>query len=206
MFNSTSHKGVFWVLLWVISFSTAVTFTKTLGSHIPTVMLIFIRSFFGFCFAFPVALKRGLRTSFDLTNKKVMGIRMINSFFAIGFTYYAYRNLPLATATSIGFSGPLFITTFALIMLGEKFTLKQWGFLLLGYVGVLIITDPGSITFEIAILSSLMANTLAGLGINLTKILTRTEDSLTLVLYGGLGNITISLLVLPFLWFLCANS
>lgn len=198
MLKSMSQKGIFWVLLWVLLFSTAVTFTKLLGDHIPTVVIIFVRSFFGFCFVLPVAVRKGLRTSFTLTNKKVMVFRMITYFLAIACTYYAYRNLPLATATSIGFSGPLFITTFALLLLGERFSMKQWAFLLLGYVGVLVITNPGSIQFEVAIVSSILANTLAGLGINLTKILTRTEDSLTIVLYGGVSNIVLSLLLMPY--------
>ena len=145
---------------------------------------------------FPIAYQKGLKKYLKVKNKKVLIFRMINSFFAIGFTYYAYRNLPLATATSIGFSGPLFVTTFAIFMLKEKFSLKQWAYLFVGYVGVLTITNPSSIAFEVAVVSSLMANTLAGLGVNLTKILTRTEESLSLVLYNGMFNTVASFLVI----------
>lgn len=193
-----NNRGIIWVLSWVLCFSTAVTLTKLLGSHVPTPTLIFIRSSIAFLFVLPIAFKKGLGKSFDLTNKKVMLIRVCTYFFAIGFTYHAYRNLPLATATSIGFSGPLFVTTFAILIIKEKFSLVQWNLLLLGYVGVLIITNPSSITFEQAIISSLMANTLAGVGVNLTKILTRTESSITIMLYGSLSNIFFSLLAMIF--------
>ena len=123
---------------------------------------------------------------------------MVNSFLAILFTYTAYRNLPIATATSIGFSGPLFSISFSILILKEKFPLKKWMLLFLGYIGVLIITNPGQMTFEMAILSSIMANVLAGLGINITKIMTRTEKTVTLILYGSAFNIIISTVCLPF--------
>ena len=196
MSETLRRQGVFWVLSWVVCFSTAVTLTKLLGSHIPTATLIFVRSIFSFSMVFPIACQKGLKKHLKVKNKKVLIFRIINSFFAIGFTYYAYRNLPLATATSIGFSGPLFVTTFAIFMLKEKFSLKQWAYLFVGYVGVLTITNPSSIAFEVAVVSSLMANTLAGLGVNLTKILTRTEESLSLVLYNGMFNTVASFLVI----------
>lgn len=192
------NRGVLWILSWVLCFSTAVTLTKLLGAHVPTPTLICIRSSIAFLFVFPIAYRKGLGKSFDLTNKKLMLIRVFVYFMAIGFTYHAYRNLPLATATSIGFSGPLFVTTFAILIIKEKFALKQWGLLFVGYIGVLIITNPSSITFEMAIISSLMANTLAGVGVNLTKILTRTESTLTIMLYGSLSNIFFSLIAMFF--------
>ncbi len=201
-----NNLGIFWVLSWVLCFSTAVTLTKLLGSHVPIPILIFIRSSIGFVFIFPLALQKGLKKSFELTNKKVMILRVFTYFFGIGLTYHAYRNLPLATATSIGFSGPLFITTFAILILKEKFAVKQWALLLLGYVGVLIITNPKSITFELAILSSLLANTLAGIGVNITKILTRTESSLAIMLYGSLSNIFLSLIAICFSGFYSPSS
>lgn len=197
MFNNNKrNKSIFWVLSWVVCFSTAVTLAKTLGSHIPTATLILMRSVFAFLMILPLAQRSGFKKSFKVQNKKLLALRMINSFFAIGCTYYAYRNLPLATATSIGFSGPLFITTFAIFILKEKFSLKQWSFLFVGYLGVLIITNPTSMAFEWALVSSIMANTLAGFGINLTKILTRTEETVTLILYGSSFNILLSLVVI----------
>ena len=175
------------------------TLTKTINKEIPIYILVLIRSFFAFLMILPLAIHNGFKKSFKVKRKKLIALRMINSVCAISCTYFAYRNLPLATATSIGFSGPLFSTTFAILILREKFPLEKWIYLLLGYIGVLVIIDPSQITFELAILSSIMANTLAGIGINLTKILTKTEKTVTLILYGSLFNFSVSACLLLFL-------
>ena len=173
--------------------------TKTINPNIPIYILVLIRSLFAFLMILPLALHNGFKKTIKVKHKKMIALRMVNSALAITCTYYAYRNLPLATATSIGFSGPLFATSFAVLILKEKFPLEKWVCLLLGYIGVLIIIDPSKITFEFAIISSILANTLAGLGLNITKILTRTEKTVTLVLYGSSFNFLSSLSLLLFM-------
>lgn len=193
--QQTNHtKGLFWVLSWVLSFSSAMTLTKLVDPNLPTAILIFIRSLIAFFSVLPFTTKEGFTSTFRVQNKKLLLVKMLLSFCTILCTYTAYRYLPLATATSIGFSGPLFSISFSVLLLNATFSLRKWGFLLLGYAGVLTITNPSHLILEPAIMSSVMANILAGLGINITKILTRTEKTMTLILYGSGFNILFSLI------------
>jgi drug/metabolite transporter (DMT)-like permease len=52
--------------------------------------------------------------------------------------------LPLAEATAIGFSVPIFATLLAALVLGEPTGRWRWGAIILGFVGVLVIVQPGS--------------------------------------------------------------
>jgi drug/metabolite transporter (DMT)-like permease len=52
--------------------------------------------------------------------------------------------LPLAEATAIGFSVPIFATLLAATVLGEPTGRWRWGAVLVGFLGVLVIVQPGS--------------------------------------------------------------
>ena len=57
--------------------------------------------------------------------------------------FIALRNLPLATVVSISFAAPIFTTIFSIFLLSEKVGLYRWLAVLIGFVGILIITEPG---------------------------------------------------------------
>lgn len=58
--------------------------------------------------------------------------------------------LPLAESTALVFSAPIFITALSVPLLGEHVGWKRWAAVLLGFVGVLVIVQPGGATFQMA--------------------------------------------------------
>ena len=50
--------------------------------------------------------------------------------------------LPLATASTLGFSSPIFLALLVSIFLNEKVTLLRWLVIFAGFAGVLMITNP----------------------------------------------------------------
>lgn len=82
----------------------------------------------------------------SLRTRRVGGhvLRMGVGLAAMGLNFLAMILLPLAEATAIGFSVPLFSTLLAALVLGEKTGRWRWGAVLLGFLGVLIIVQPGS--------------------------------------------------------------
>ena len=50
--------------------------------------------------------------------------------------------LPLATASTLGFSSPIFLAILAALVLGERVGLARWLVIIAGFGGVLIITNP----------------------------------------------------------------
>ena len=57
--------------------------------------------------------------------------------------FIALRKLPLATVVSISFAAPIFTTIFSIFLLSEKVGIFRWLAVLIGFVGILIITEPG---------------------------------------------------------------
>ena len=55
----------------------------------------------------------------------------------------ALRTLPLAAVVSLSFAAPLFITILSIFLLSEKVGLFRWGAVLIGLIGVIVISEPG---------------------------------------------------------------
>ena len=89
-----------------------------------------------------VALGPGLAS---LRTKRVGGhvVRMGIGLLAMGLNFLAFALLPMAEATAIGFSVPIFSTLLAAVLLGEKTGLWRWGAVLAGFAGVMVIVQPG---------------------------------------------------------------
>lgn len=70
-------------------------------------------------------------------------LRSTLGIFAMGLNFWAMTLLPLADATTISFTVPIFATLFAAIFLREKVGIRRWSAILIGFVGVLIVIRPG---------------------------------------------------------------
>jgi drug/metabolite transporter (DMT)-like permease len=65
-------------------------------------------------------------------------------------TFGSVLLLPLAEATTLQFTVPIFATVLGALVLGEPTGRHRWGAVLLGFAGVVIVTEPGSGAFPLA--------------------------------------------------------
>jgi drug/metabolite transporter (DMT)-like permease len=70
--------------------------------------------------------------------------RMALGLAAMALNFMAFILLPLAEATTIGFSVPIFSVVLAALLLGEPTGKWRWGAVAAGFAGVLLIVQPGS--------------------------------------------------------------
>lgn len=66
------------------------------------------------------------------------------------FTFGTLLLLPLAEATTLSFTTPIFATILGAVILGETTGWHRWSAVVLGFVGVLVVTQPGSGHFPLA--------------------------------------------------------
>lgn len=71
-------------------------------------------------------------------------MRMSIGVVAMLLNFLMFTLLPLAEATAIGFSIPIFATVLAAVVLGEPTGRWRWGAVIVGFVGVLVIVQPGN--------------------------------------------------------------
>lgn len=70
-------------------------------------------------------------------------LRCVIGLTAMSLTFWTLLLLPLAEATTIGFSMPIFATILGAIILQEATGWRRWAAVLAGFAGVLIVTQPG---------------------------------------------------------------
>jgi drug/metabolite transporter (DMT)-like permease len=104
--------------------------------------------------------------------------------------------LPLAEASSITFTAPIWVAILSGPILGERVGLKDWFVAGLGFLGILFIARPGSAIFHVAaLLLVLMAFLNAIFQLSTRKLV---EDSeYTTFFYSGIVGLVISTLLLP---------
>lgn len=116
--------------------------------------------------------------------------RMALGVVAMGLNFLAMIMLPLAEATSIGFTVPIFSTILAAFLLGEPTGKWRWGAVAAGFLGVLLIVQPGR--GEVAINGATVALAAALLTASVTIVIRRlgaTERSTTTVFWFAVSSL-----------------
>jgi len=108
----------------------------------------------------------------------------------------AFSMMPLAGATAIMFSSPIFSTLASAYFLSERVGAVRWAVLLIGFLGVLVIAQPGADSFQLGALFALGNAVLFGTVVAGVRGMSSTESTETLIMY------QLSLLTLAYALFL----
>lgn len=158
---------------------------KLMGPAVPVAMIVCVRSLAQLVWVAPTLARLGLGM-FRTNHLKLHLLRGVLSVTSWSLYYYAFRALPLATATVLSFTGVMFTTALAGPILGEVVRWRRWSATLTGFAGVLLILRPGVLPVELATLAQL-CSALFGAGIVMvTKKLSASETTETIMLYIGL--------------------
>ena len=165
---------------------------------LPTFEIAFFRNAFGLLALLPLLLRSGasLRTR-QLPRyllRSTIGIgSMLAGFWAIG-------HLPLSQAISLSYSTPLFVTIAAVVWLGEHVRRRRWAAVIVGFLGVLVIVQPGSSAFTAGSLIAVLAAVLSAVVAIQIKQLSRVDPADTIVFYTYVFWVPLSLLPALFVW------
>jgi drug/metabolite transporter (DMT)-like permease len=110
----------------------------------------------------------------------------------------AFKLMPLAGAIAISFSAPLFTTLLSALLLKETVGVHRWAALVVGFLGVLLVTEPGAGSLQMGAAFALGNAILFSTVTIAVRRMSATESTATLTIY-QLGVITILMAcLLPF--------
>lgn len=110
--------------------------------------------------------------------------------------FTSFATLDLGEASTIFFISPLLITAFGVVLLREQVGWRRWAAVVVGLLGVVIVLQPGTSTFQAAALLPIAAAAGYGLLHVFTRLIGGTEKASTLAFYiqftfifvaGGIG-------------------
>jgi drug/metabolite transporter (DMT)-like permease len=137
-----NQLGILYMLLAVCTFSVMDLLVKWSGEY-PTGEVLFFRGFFGLLPTYFLIPKNRLKTFYKTKRPKEHIFRCATGLIALIAIVIALRKLPLAVVVSLSFAAPLFITILSIFVLSEKVGLFRWGAVLIGFIGVIVISEPG---------------------------------------------------------------
>ena len=139
---SKNQLGFFYMFISVCAFSLMDVIVKWSDDY-PVGQVLFFR---GFCGIIPILFLIPKDRYFDFykTTRPLLHFkRCIAGLIALSSIFIALRNLPLATVVSISFAAPIFTTIFSIFLLNEKVGLYRWLAVIVGFIGIIIISEPG---------------------------------------------------------------
>jgi drug/metabolite transporter (DMT)-like permease len=130
-----------------------------------------------------------------VTNRPGMALRSLLFVATTGTIVVSFSLLPLALVTAIAFSSPLFVVAFSHLFTQEKVGLRRWLAVLAGFAGVLVIMRPGEAGFEMVLILPVLAAFFAGSRDIMTRGLSRTESSISILLWSNLAVVCVAMIV-----------
>ena len=139
---SKNQLGFLYMFMSICAFSLMDVIVKWSVDY-PIGQVLFFRGFFGIIFYFFVIPKDRLHNFYLTRRPGLHMLRCLSGLIALVAIFIALRKLPLATVVSISFAAPIFTTIFSIFFLSEKVGIFRWLAVIIGFLGILIITEPG---------------------------------------------------------------
>ena len=183
-FNN-QHKGLILRLIGVFLLSVMFALVKLaseLGVHV--LETLFYRFLFGFFFMF-AWIARGPGLASVTTERPAWHLlRAFAGITAMGLNFWAVTILPFAEAAAISFTVPMLATVLSVILLAEFVGIHRWAATMCGFIGVLIVIQPGTNTIApVGVIVGLSGAVCTALTFIIIRHIARTESSITIVFW-----------------------
>jgi drug/metabolite transporter (DMT)-like permease len=192
-------QAAVWMTLGAIAFAGMSGLIRHLAVDMHPFVVAFHRALFGLIWMLPWIVRHGgrvLRTGRPLFYGVRAGFQLVSMM--AGFYGVAY--MAIADATAISFTGPLFATVGAALILKETVRLRRWAATLVGFAGVLVVVQPGPETFNPVALFVLLGAAANAGSFLAVKALSRTEPTTVIVVFMVIYLVPLALVPALFVW------
>jgi len=175
--------GIIMMVLATIVFAGASAASKWLVAEYPVGEVLCLRSFASLIGGAVVILPVSGLSVYATQRPRDHLLRGLSQTISQLALLLAFSLMPLAGAVAINFSAPLFAAVVSIVWLKEPAGFVRGTALIIGFLGVLIVTDPGANTLTLGALFALTNAVLYGTVTVAVRGMTRTESPNTLVMW-----------------------
>ena len=183
----------------MVLFSTMGVFIKLSSVQLDPLEVVFFRNFLALVLMLPWIIKQGPAV-FKSERKKLYTARAIFNVVGMAAGFTALTLIPLAEATALSFTAPLFATIGAALILGEIVRKRRVIAIVFGFIGMLIILRPGIETISPGALLAIANAITIAITVLIVKKLTTTERPATIVAYMALLQTPMAFIPAVFYW------
>jgi drug/metabolite transporter (DMT)-like permease len=182
-------------------FTAMDTVIKVLGGHHHVVQVVFLNSAFALAAVVAIGLARGGWHRLRPRCWRLHVLRWLISYLATLAIFWSYPRMPLADAYAILFAAPLLITALSVPVLGEQVGWRRLSAVAAGFLGVIVVLDPGHGVVSWPALMVLLGA--IGHALNMViirKIGLAAEPVEATGVVGNVLTLLVSPVLLPFVW------
>jgi drug/metabolite transporter (DMT)-like permease len=189
--------GILFMVAATIGFAGMHAISKWLIARYPIGEVLFSRSIVSFlaCSIF-VLPTHGLAV-FATRRPRDHVLRGLSQSVSQAFSVIAFALMPLAGAIAINFSAPLWASLLAVLWLRERASPARWAALLSGFLGVVVVANPGTDTLTLGAVFALLNAVMVGTVTMAVRGMTATESAMTLLMWQLATVATFHALLLP---------
>jgi drug/metabolite transporter (DMT)-like permease len=149
---------------------------------LPPTEVAFFRCFFSLVVMLPWIARYGV-SALKTQRMKLYSVRAVIQVLSMFCWFTAVSLIPLAEATALSFTGPLFATAGAALILREQVGWRRWSAVVVGFIGVMIVLRPGTVSLTLGAGLALGSALMGAAGWLMVKSLARTEPTPAIVAY-----------------------
>ncbi len=195
---SNAVKGIWLITLSTIVFTIMDSLVKWTGASYPVVQLLFFRCVFALIPISIILWKTGNFRQLNTQHPLKHILRGVAGMSAMFFVFTSYTKLPLADVVVILFAAPLLTTLLAIPLLGERIGLHRAWAIVLGFIGVLIVVQPGSGMISFDVIYPIAAATGMAVAMLTVRVLGRTDHGAVISFYFTVFGIAVASVGLVF--------
>ena len=159
---------------------------KNLVQQYPVFEIIFFICLFSFV---PIVITLTIVGNWDkLINNKIH-IQLLRGILAVicgGLIVNSFKYHALIEIYPVLFSAPLILTTLSYFILKEKVSILRWSVVIIGFIGVLIVSRPGTYHFTFAILGLFLGAFILAINVLIIRLLANSQSSIAFAFYGSI--------------------
>lgn len=191
----------FWMLGSCIAFAALLGLVRHLteahGMHV--LVVSFWRNLLSILIFVPWLARNGIAAARS-SSHGLLWLRALFMVLSSTSMFFAAALMPIAEATALSFTTPLFCVILAVLLLGERIGPRRIAALAVGMIGVAIILRPGAAAFDPAAFFPIFSAFTFGLVIITSKLLASRDSPEAIGFYLALYMIPISFAPALFVW------
>lgn len=157
MNKDTNLRGILFMIASMSLFAVADTLVKLSTSLISPAQVMFYLMSGGFVLFSLMALLQKDKLNDPRVFSPILLLRYFAEIAGMVGMVMALANVPISTVGAITQATPLLATVGAVIFLNEYVGWRRWCAIIVGFLGVLLIVQPGAIEFDVAVLWAILA-------------------------------------------------
>lgn len=199
--KSKELRGILWVLICCVSLSSMTALVRQVSDlGMSAAQIVFLRNLAAMTILLPLAYYFRRNLSLKINDPKLYSLRVVVGITSMIFWFHGLGLMPLANATALSFTTPIFLSLMAVFFLKEKMGIHRWSAVVIGLIGTLIILRPGADDFNDASFYVLAGCFFQSLALIIVKKMISKESPFTMMFHMHLWMGIVSLPLAVYFW------